>query len=134
LESPRLERRLLRRPGSLFVAILILRRARLLLSSQPSAVRNAFSEAADSSSVETRNRRVGYQLCQPALRAEGIYNELQMEPVDYTTASVISKNPAIKYSVKPQLRSLSTTEAGCIVHGLHLEFVVNAFLRGAQAG
>src|SRR5258708_10782649 len=69
LESPRLERRLLRRPGSLFGRHPDLRRARLLLSSQPSAVRNAFSEAADSSSVETRNRRVGYQLCQPALRA-----------------------------------------------------------------
>src|SRR6266404_3368215 len=54
------ERRLLRRPGSLFRRHPHLRRARLLLSSQSFAVRNAFSEAADSSTVETRNRRFGH--------------------------------------------------------------------------
>src|SRR5258708_28000320 len=51
LESSRLERRLLRRPGSLFRRHPHLRRARLLLSSQPSPVRNTFSEASHPSSA-----------------------------------------------------------------------------------
>src|SRR5260221_1226415 len=68
LESPRLERGFLHRPGSLFRRHSHLRRARLLLLTQSSAVRNAFAEAFDPSTLETRNRRFGYQLRQPPHR------------------------------------------------------------------
>src|SRR6267154_20246 len=50
---------------------------------------------------------------------EGIYNELQMEPVDYTTRLRYFEKSSDKYSVKPQLKELVQFD----FHNLKTEFL-----------
>ena len=72
-----------------------LRRACLLLSAQSASFRYAVSQAADSSALETGNRRFGHQLCESARRpGRRLHRNSKWSRSITPAACAISKSPA----------------------------------------
>ena len=104
--NPHLERRLLDRSGAVHARDPGLRRARLLLPAQPAAIRHADTEAADSASLEGGNLASDINYSALLTAQQGVYNEAQMDTVDYTCRLRYFDKVGDKYAVKPSLKSL----------------------------